>query len=76
MQIGQQVNTHRYLLSLRDKLRLVKKIIAGNPAKLLIIRRLLVIEQRVDSPLLAKIGQRLEEAGLAQRHTVTIAVVL
>lgn len=36
----------------------------------------LIIKQRVDSSLLAEIGQRLEKTGLAQMHAVTLAVML
>src|SRR3546814_7905594 len=41
------------------------------PAKYLVVCRFLIIKQRVDSSLLAEIGQRLEKTGLAQMHAVT-----
>lgn len=60
----------------KSSLRLTKKVIASNPSKFLIIRGLIIIKHRVDTALLAKIGQRPEETWLAKMHAVTLAIVL
>lgn len=60
---------------LGGSLRLAQKIIAGNPAKNLVIRRLVIIKHRVDTTLPTKIGQRPEEAGLTQIKPVMLTIV-
>jgi len=56
------VDTHRHVHGLERELRLVEKVIARDPTKDLFVCRLFVIKQAVDTALLAKVGQRLEEA--------------
>jgi hypothetical protein len=70
------MDTHHHVHSLGGGLRLAKKVIAGDPTKHLVSSRLVIIKQRVDAALLAKIGQRPEETGFTQVDAVTLAIML
>ena len=63
-------------ISVESELQLAEKVIARDPAKHLVINRLLVIKQGMNTALLAKIGQRPEEAGFTQMHLVALAIML